>query len=72
MHVESQVLPVTCLEDTVGSSGIALLILDLVAMWGWYVNAMYRPLHPRVCVPVPIVQEDVWSPMSGLDEYGEE
>jgi hypothetical protein len=30
-----------------GSRGIALLLFNLVARWGWVINATPRPLYPK-------------------------
>jgi hypothetical protein len=38
-----------------GIRGIALLVLNLGARWGWVVNVTSRPLYPRERDPVPIV-----------------
>jgi hypothetical protein len=45
-----------------GSRGIARLILNLCASWGWVVNATPRPLLLPGKGPVPIVQEAGWAP----------
>jgi len=45
------------------SKGIAvLLILNLGIRWGQVVNAMPWLLYTQERAPVPIVQEDVWTP----------
>lgn len=37
-----------------GSKGVAPLMLNLGARWGWMVNATPRSLYPRERTPVPI------------------
>jgi len=51
-----------CHAAQVGSRGIALLILNLVARWRWVVNATPLPLLPQKRAPVPLVQKAGWAP----------
>jgi len=52
-RVKGKGLPLTCLEGTEGSRGIALLVLNLGARWRGMLN---RQLYPRERDPVCIVQ----------------
>ena len=45
-----------------GSRGLALLILDPDASWGWVVSTTPRLLYPREREPIPILQEARCSP----------
>ena len=45
-----------------GSRGIALLILNLLTIWGWVVSAMPRPLYLRERDLLTVVEEAKWVP----------
>ena len=44
-----------------GSICIDLPNLNLLAKWGWVVNATLLPLDPQERAPVPIVQKARWA-----------
>jgi hypothetical protein len=53
--------PIKCHRES-GIRGLDLLILFLVARWGWVVNITPRPLYPRERTLVPIAaQRLVWT-----------
>jgi len=43
-------------ENQMGSTGIAVSLFNLWAIWGWVVNAMPWPLYPQEKYRIPIVQ----------------
>ena len=49
------------MKAEMGSGGIAVLILNLSARWGWAINTMPWPFYPWKGVPLPIVHESGWA-----------
>jgi hypothetical protein len=59
-------------EAQCGSRSVALLILNLCAIWGCGVNATSRPLYPAEEAPVTHCREGWLGPRAGLQAHAEE
>jgi len=45
-----------------GSRSVAVLILNLGARWGWFVNATLWPLYSQERSPVQVLEKAGWAP----------
>jgi hypothetical protein len=55
-----------------GSRSVAVLILNLGARWGWFVNATPWPLYSQKKIACAGFREGWVGPMAGLDGYEEQ
>ena len=70
--IKAKATPQHVMQVQSGSKGVALLIHNLGARWGWMVNARPRPRYPRKGALVPVVEEGGGGLRAGLDGYGKE